>query len=93
MKQVLNKVTREVSNVDDSSATDDVNVPKNRYQDKIPCKEKVQKVLSTYSYTQLFPDNHSRVRLKPTAVQGSDYINASFVDVIEFFVVSLLYQA
>ena len=26
-------------------------------------------------------DNHSRVYLKPAAIQGSDYINASFINV------------
>ena len=35
--QMLDKVTREV-HMDDSNATTDINTPKNRYQDKIPCK-------------------------------------------------------
>ena len=29
----------------------------------------------------VFVDNNTRVCLKPSAAQGSDYINASFVDV------------
>ena len=35
--QMLDNVTREV-HMDDSNATTDINTPKNRYQDKIPCK-------------------------------------------------------
>ena len=27
-------------------------------------------------------DNHMRVRLKPSAAHGSDYINASFIEVL-----------
>ena len=78
--QTLDKVTRDVSNVDDSNATTGVNAPKNRYQDKIPCKEMLLHLCCNY-YSLRVSDNHTRVRLKPAAAPGHDYINASFIDV------------
>ena len=77
-------MTSEISSVDISKAISEPNVPKNRYQDKIPCKNGFN--LLTYGH-DLYPspllaqDNHTRVQLKSSGIQGSDYINASFVNV------------
>ena len=32
--------------------------------------------------TDCYLDNHTRLHLRPAAAQGSDYINASYIDVI-----------
>ncbi len=37
--QILGRVTSDIPNTDTSNATSEPNTPKNRYQDKIPCKE------------------------------------------------------
>ena len=119
--QTLNKVTSDIIDAETTNATSEVNTPKNRYQDKIPCKAAINLLSGSYLFIiqwfvvlqnlffmfvctgiclkgflfslkpnlQLFlsvyiffsTDNHSRVYLKPAAIQGSDYINASFINV------------
>ena len=39
--QALVRLTEDVLNSNTSDATSEANEPKNRYQDKIPCKERV----------------------------------------------------
>ena len=36
--QALNKVTSDIIDAETTNATNEVNTPKNRYQDKIPCE-------------------------------------------------------
>ena len=38
LMQTLNKATSDIIDAEITNATDEVNTPKNRYQDKIPCK-------------------------------------------------------
>ena len=82
-------MTSVVKNADYSEATNEVNTPKNRYQDKIPCMLTTHQLKLASFQCFSIADNHSRVRLKPAAMQGSDYINASFVDVSKSTMVPL----
>ena len=78
--------TKEVLSLETSDATSKHNTCKNRFQDKIPRRldgVKVTKKLFSY----LHAVNHSRVQLKPTGAQGSDYINASFIHVSFFMAI------
>ena len=45
VRQVLEKVFRDIS-MDSSAATSEVNAPKNRYLNKIPCKKKKRNVVT-----------------------------------------------
>ena len=79
--QNLEKVSGEILDADCSDAISQPNIPKNRYQKKIPCKQ--QRSLNSEVYTHKnVADSHNQVHLKPSAAPGSDYINASFVEVV-----------
>ena len=82
LHKILRQVTQNIKNVDTSIATSEANTHKNRYKDKIPCKQTC--IHNTHTHNVMFAfnisDNHNRVCFR-SAVQGSDYINASFVDV------------
>ena len=89
--QVLGDVTSGIEGLDTSNATSEPNTPKNRYQDKIPCEEAFKTV--TPLLASFLTDNHTPVHLRPSAVQGSDYINASFIDAsLELVVLLTLYH-
>ena len=56
-----------------------MNVSKNRYKDIVPCE--IRKYCKVYMIIKSL-DDHSRVVLSPQdQCTGSDYINASFIDV------------
>ena len=58
-----------------------VNVNKNRYKNILPCNS-IYKYLKQFYLKCSFVDDHSRVVLKlEDKCPGSDYINASFIDV------------
>ena len=62
------------------------NIPKNRYKNILPCKPicNVKIILKCF----MLPDDHSRVVLKlKDNCFGSDYINASFLDVSEYVLI------
>ena len=66
---------------------------KNRYSDKLPCKETGRwggSISCDDDVVHVCSDNLTRARLRPTGEEGSDYINASFVDVSQAEVYSLL---
>ena len=75
-----------------SEASEDTNKFKNRVTNALPC-EKTKSSMSRAKHTSLlvccivlnnviFPVNHNRIVLnKKPGISGSDYINASFVDV------------
>ena len=47
--QALVRLTEDVPNGNTSHATSEANEPKNRYQDKIPCKERVMYIQACIS--------------------------------------------
>ena len=58
------------------------NTYKNRYATIIPCKDGSCKEGGVYCSFLWLPDDHSRVALPlHDSIPGSDYINASFIDV------------
>ena len=63
-----------------SNAVEEYNCDKNRYEDKLPCKCIISEIVS-FNNTYFYTDNNSRPRLRETSSEGSDYINASFIDV------------
>ena len=82
--QLLDQVSRQPEEGDFSDAQEHYNREKNRYPDKLPCMllQHQWYISRTYKNFLFDPlDNMSRARLRPTAEDGSEYINASFVDV------------
>ena len=82
--QLLDQVSRQPEEGDFSDAQEYYNREKNRYPDKLPCMLAQHawynsRKLQDFLFHLL--DNMSRARLRPTAEEGSEYINASFVDV------------
>ena len=69
------------------AASSTVNAPKNRYTNIIPCRWLVCVATPPFQFLNhfspsLLADEHSRVKLAPVkGVQGSDYINANYLDV------------
>ena len=78
--QLLNTVSRRPTDSDLSDALQHYNESKNRYQDRVPCKLTVI-ILGKILLYVFVADNSNRVRLRPNATSGTEYINASFVDV------------
>ena len=80
--QILYKLTGDIPSAELTDATSEANTPKNRYQDKIPCEE-INYVLLAISFFPSLSEsgNHGRVQLRSSATQGSNYINASYIDV------------
>ena len=78
--QLLDEVCRKWTVIDCSDALEKYNVKKNRYPNRVPCEysNNIKMLNLKFSF---FIDNVSRARLRPSEVLGSDYINASFVDV------------
>ena len=80
--QLLEEVSHTVEKVDYTEAKGSHKLIKNRYADKLPSE-----LRNTYCTVALVSlkfhnvDDGTRVRLNPTQVQGSDYINANFVKV------------
>ncbi len=86
-------MTGEIPSVDYSNATSEPNTSKNRYQNKIPCISYIN--IYSMKMNLFILDNHTRVHLRAAAAMGSDYINASFIEVcliIVFIMVITLYQ-
>ena len=75
-----------IEEVDYTEAKASYNLSKNRYADKLPSE-----LINTFCIVALVSpklhnvDDVTRVGLNPTHVQGSDYINASFVQVRIFY--------
>ncbi len=72
---------RKPTEPDCSDALIDANQQKNRYPDRLPCKITNSTITVLTYLTCSCSDNICRARLRPTGAPGSDYINASFVDV------------
>ena len=70
-----------VEEVDYTEAKGPYNLTKNRYAAKLPSELNTCCKVALVSLKLHHLDNVTRVRLNPTHVQGSDYINASFVQV------------
>ena len=85
--QLLDQVSRQPEEGDFSDAQEYYNRDKNRYPDKLPCKLLfichrwyIKQELNMKFLLALL-DNTCRTHLRPTGESGSEYINASFVDV------------
>ena len=70
-----------VEEVDYMEAKASYNLSKNRYADKLPSELTNTCIVALVSLKRHHVDDVTRVGLNPTHVQGSDYINASFVQV------------
>ena len=71
-----------VEEVDYTEAKASYNLSKNRYADKLPSELRNKSCTVALVSLKLHNvDDVTRVGLNPTQVQGSDYINASFVQV------------
>jgi protein tyrosine phosphatase len=58
------------------------NVSKNRYPNLLPSMSIfLPSIMHNYAIAIILIDDHFRVMLRAIAATGSDYINASFVDV------------
>ena len=88
--QDLGRTTSTTDRDQYSVATSEENKEKNRYSNKLPSKLHHRIIVSFHDYVFwriiikkiIFGiDNLYRVCLKSTAMPGSDYINASFIDV------------
>ena len=80
-KQEYNSISVEVP-FTQHAAKLKVNIPKNRYKDIIPCKLNNQLFIILCYICIITSDDHSRVVLSLQNQEcGSDYINASFIDV------------
>ena len=83
--QVLRKLPYVTEEDCYSIATSDHNKEKNRYYNKLPSMLNMMYLSpwELHHYCMLL-DNYYRICLKSTATAGSDYINASFIDVRKF---------
>ena len=79
--QLLEEISHMVEEVDYTEAKASYNLTKNRYADKLPSELNTYCTVALVSLKLHHLDNVTRVGLNPTHVQGSDYINASFVQV------------
>ena len=76
--QSLDKLPKPSSEI----ATLPCNIPQNRFRNIYPCKYFLCTLIRHHPILCISADDHTRVELKGDPdVEGSDYINASFIDV------------
>ena len=88
MIQILDSLLPKTGSDSFVTATEEYNADKNRYPDKVPCKYIIMCTIAItdkhilhviYVYLD---DGFSRIFLRWNGEQGSDYINASYINVI-----------